>query len=236
MGDVQTPTQKIAAKAGVSAPSAGAPCVICGGASGEVLRASAVLKSTFLDASRCAAWGSAWLCPSCAYLMGRTNPVPGNREEPNGPLGGGNFRNYSHVVIGDDYWPLSKGHKAELSELLRRAQAGCRWAIGLGLSGQKHSALFMRWGWVTTDDGRRSKGPDVLAPIPAIRSLLALGLPKSAIEEGQYLPRTWVQHAEALRAFEATWGAERGSVAFELALWLVVDSDHDEEILHVRRA
>jgi hypothetical protein len=156
--------------------------------------------------------------------------VPG-RPPAAGKKLGGNFRNYSHIVeIVDGEVRYANATKAEpeiVTAFLQRAKEGT-WYAAIAESGQKHTIPWAPpnppgvGGVVAFDDQLISvpHAPDRWELLPAIESLLLLGVPRGVILDGCWTVDLVRKHGEALRAFDVTWDHERGGGFFHLTLHL----------------
>lgn len=162
------------------------------------------------------------VCDACLFCFSDQNEPLQKRTGKDKPQ---KFRNYSHFVHDGQWYPLSKGQKAEMKRLLL---AGCEVAI-IADSGQKHLAFRAQLGWWQFEEQRLLPCPELLAELLApIESLYNAGASKAEIESGNYDSRTiqkiglavWQSHEQQLKA-------RRGGLPFKLAVFLAQKEEAD---------
>lgn len=136
------------------------------------------------------------------------------------------MQNYSHLVIGGEWRPLSKGDKAEMRRALLEMPFPELAAIAD--SGQKHIAFRARRnppgqaaGWVQFEEQCLWVEPSALAGLLEVIEELYQGFSKSEIESGEYFPHRILQFGlDRWQALEERIRAERGKLLFALAIFL----------------
>ena len=195
-------------------------CRTCGETSRGILF-SGWARPTFMDWDKLTA--GEIICEACRFCFDDSNPVLDAR------LGKARqrMRNYSHFVVGGEWFPLSKGNKTKMSELLALSPE----VVVIAESGQKHIAFRALPGWWQFEELRIVPDASLLRRmVSAIQPLYDGGFAKSEIESGRYnqrrvlafgLPR-WLSADGELRSM-------RGSPVFTLALFLAQKEEKEEE-------
>lgn len=208
-----TVSELIFAAAGYAATSALAgQCRTCGAQStGEPF--AKWVKDSFTDHDKL--FPGTIVCDACLFTFSDQNTDIQARLGKEKPQ---KSRNYSHFVARGAWYPLSKGQKAKMRELLL---AGCEVAV-IADSGQKHLVFRSKPGWWTFEEQRLLPCPELLAQLLApIEALYNAGASKAEIESGNYDSRTiqkigvatWQSHEQQLKA-------RRGGLPFKLAIFL----------------
>jgi hypothetical protein len=136
------------------------------------------------------------------------------------------MRNYSHFVSGGKWFPLSKGDKAVMRQLLMESPE----VAVIAESGQKHLIFRARPGWWQFEDNCLLPFPGELqALLEVVDRLYAGGFAKAEIESGRYAQQRILQFGfEEWCELEARIRAKRGSYQLLLALFLA-QRDQEEQ-------
>src|SRR5690606_28892119 len=140
------------------------------------------------------------------------------------------MRNYSHLVTRSGRWiPAMKNEKRAIAAaLLDRADPPV--VAVISLAGQKHLILRARVGWWHIEESALAPQPDAVARmLEPITALYTLGATKQAIETGQY-STAWLRKVDLQQwaACEQAIRPVRGSLLFQLAVWLTQKPEEDE--------
>lgn len=143
------------------------------------------------------------------------------------------MQNYSHFVIGGDWFPVSKGDKSLMTRLLLTPPFPCLAAIAT--SGQKHIAFRARRnlsdqaaGWVQFEEAAIWVDPKYLAVLlQTIESLYAV-FSKDEIGSGNYFShRIMIFGMDRWYELEQRIKPVRQTGLFQLALFLAQRSDDE---------
>lgn len=199
-------------------------CRLCGlDAIGEPW--AAWVKDTFTDHDKIQP--GTIICHAClacvddhsAVLQARTG-----RDKPQ------RMRNYSHLVTRSGRWiPAMKNQKRAIAAALLDRSDPPVVAV-ISLTGQKHLILRARVGWWQIEESALAPQPDALARmLEPITALYTLGATKQAIETGQY-STAWLRKVDLQQwaACEQAIRPVRGSLLFQLAVWLTQKPEEDE--------
>jgi hypothetical protein len=189
-------------------------CFLCGAA--MTYGVPAKFPPTFMDYDKARAPHSTHICDGCAFtLVERSVEL----QEITGKDKPQRMRNYSHVVLGGAWRPLSKAQKRETYEaLLQNPEVAV-----IAVSGQKHLCFRAQPGWWQVEEQAMRPDPQRLTEIMAIvQALYDAGFGKGEIESGQYAPyRIMRCGLEIWEPLEEAARPHRGSALFELAVYLV---------------
>lgn len=186
-------------------------CRTCG-SEGIGLPFTQWVKETFTDHDKLAP--GEIVCHACLFCFDEASTAiqqrTGKEKEPR-------FRNYSHFVLNGQWFPLSKGGKRQMREILGQSPS----VAVIAESGQKHLVFRARPGWWQFEEQQLPPCPDLLTDLLShIEPLYNAGANKSEIETGRYTQKTlmkmlpvWYEHEPALRVF-------RGGLPLQLALFL----------------
>lgn len=182
------------------------------------------VKPTFTDWDKL--MDGSIICHACQFCFTDQNEELARRLGKDAPQ---RMRNYSHFVVNGEWWPLSKGAKPRMLELL---MASPEVAI-VAESGQKHIIFRSRPGWWQIEERScRPFSADLARALFPIQDLYA-GFSKAEIESGRYSQHRifsfgigkWHHLEESVRQL-------RGSPILSLALFLVqkdeVEVDNDD--------
>jgi hypothetical protein len=154
---------------------------------------------------------------------------------------GGNWRNYCAMWDERGLVTATKGEKRLVRDFLARRHES-PWFCTVADSGQIHTIPFARMngpglGGVVLFDTELVVAPQDQSMIAAASELMTDGVTQEEIERGDYSPRSRTWSREAIDAFEATHGWERGRGWFSLGLWLAQrDKEEFERRLAARKA
>ena len=189
-------------------------CALCGVyGSGEPF--ARWVKSTFVDYDQLRHGGTV-VCPACQYCTAEFAPGLGlllGREREQ------RIRNYSHIITPDGAWHcLTPADKGRMFAML--TSTPCTAVIAL--TGQKHLVLRALPGWWQVETQRMLPDPEGLAFLMRHMQVLYEGCNKVEIETGNYTLRGIMRvGSERYKATEAAIRPKRGSLVFDLALWLL---------------
>lgn len=217
----------------------GALCATCGcpARRGLLMRKWPGADSLILDKLRVPA--SLYACDGCVFSC--TWIAPPGRVAKEGQGRGPSPTMYSHLLEltpdGPRYANASKGEKPIIRSWLTTPREHPWWIVVADM-GKKQLIPWAEWnhGPATGATIHLDDEPVVvgdLALVDAMAHLLTVGATKATLETGQYTPGEWGRCADALLAFERTWGHLRGAAWFRLALWL---GQRDEAAVEERMA
>lgn len=191
-------------------------CRVCG-AGGDGIQFSSWVRNTFTDHDKLVAGDI--LCKSCQFAFDESSMLLARRVGKEKPQ---RMRNYSHFVVCGEWIPLSKGDKARMTECLRRKPE----LTAIATSGQKHIIFRAQPGWWQIEE--QSTLPldgELWSILDTVESLYAV-FSKNEIETGRYSQRRMMEFglAEFLH-MENQIKLERGTLAFELAIFLATKGD-----------
>lgn len=165
------------------------------------------------------------ICHACLFCTDDHNLTLQQRTGRDKPQ---RMRNYSHIVTRGRAWhPLMKNQKRLIA---RHLQAWPAHVAVISLAGQKHLIFRARVGTWQIEEQSLAPQPTLLAHlITHAASLYTAGASKTAIEVGEYDQRTlmaiglttWQRRERELRA-------HRGSLLFQLAVWLARKDEADD--------
>lgn len=213
---------------------AGALCCLCASAlDGRGVRLSDA-GCTFVNQTNMRTPHSSWLCVQCFWsTKWKCPPGRTNKDKQTGE-GGGAAKGLSPAMLGHRWEVLADGttrygnhtkaDKSDLRAWLRAPKAGWWWCT-IADSGKKHTIAWAplnygsaRGARVLFDEQEIELGDHAL--IDDLCALLTAGATKASVERGDYNAGEWERCADAIRAFEDRWGAQRESPWFVLAVWL----------------
>lgn len=187
-------------------------CAVCG-IDGVGVPFSAWIKDTFTDLDKLIHGGTI-TCHACQFCSRDGLPTLAERTGKDKPQ---KFRNYSHIVHHGTWFPLSKGQKSAMRDLLVQSPE----VALIATSGQKH--LFYR-----SSPGRwQVEEQSMLPDVSTLRLLLDVVTPmlqifsKAELQTGRYDQRRillfgidpWRNAEQVLRAY-------RGTLIYDLVLFL----------------
>lgn len=147
------------------------------------------------------------------------------------------MRNYSHFVVGGQWLPMHKGMKSAMLDALR---AGPSVAV-IAVSGQKHIAFRARVGWWQIEE--MCAAPDMERLETCLDHVQALYriFSKGEIADDMMAPHRMMQYAYKysmadLLDRQAALRPQRGSMAFDLAIFLAQKEDEDDGLVGVPAA
>lgn len=205
-------------------------CAICASFTATGVPLADVCGSLTTDLGSFRAPQSEWACEGCALVRGRSAHPPGRAS--------GWYCNFSHFVDEQRIENASKGEKPRILAWLRGPKRGT-WSCAIADTGQKHVVCYAP---INLGGRGRVRFEEVEVALPAAddwaivddaTALLTAGATKEEMGTGDYTARAWTLCGDAVRAFEARWGALRGGAWFALVLWL---SQRDEAEVAVRLA
>ena len=186
-------------------------CRTCGNTRTGTLFSNWV-RPTFMDWDKITA--GEIICRACQFCFDDLNPtLDAKLARPRQRM-----RNYSHFVVNGEWFPLSKGNKTRMSELL----ASNPDVAVVAESGQKHILFRASPGLWQFEESRVIPDSQGLAhAASAIQPLYDGGFAKSEINSGRYGqkrilsygPAQWQENERIVRGL-------RGSQLFTLALFL----------------
>ncbi len=221
-----TPTGLIYEAAGSPAIPGDTPgtCRLCGRLDARGVAFRDWLKPTFMDHGLLRPGEIA--CHACLFCADDRNEALTARTGRDKPQ---RMRNYTHIVAGGSWYPLGKNQKREMAALLL-GDPGPALAV-IALSGQKHLCFRARAGWWQIEEqATRPLTEPLRWLLPAVTMLYEAGASKGEIESGHYTQGTlrrlpdlalWFSRESILRPM-------RGSLAFQLAVWLAQKPDSEE--------
>lgn len=187
-------------------------CAVCG-IDGVGVPFDEWLSDTFTDLDKLVHGGTI-ACHACQLCSGNGLVMLADRVGKDKPQ---KFRNYSHIVHNGIWYPLSKGQKGAMRDLLVQSPE----VVLIAISGQKH--LFYR-----SVPGRWQVEEQSMIPdVPTLRMLLDLVTPmlqvfsKAELETGRYDQRRIIMYGiDAWRQAEQVFRSHRGTLIYDLALFL----------------
>lgn len=199
-------------------------CRLCGD-TGEGIPFEAWVKDTFTN--RDLLHPGEIACDACQF-------VTDTKSAPLQSLTGRDklqkMMNYSHFVVDGVWHPYHKGQKAEMLTALRANPS----VAVIAVSGQKHIAFRSRVGWWQVEEGAVSPNLPRLEHCLAHINNLYRVFSKGEIEGEAYIPSRMMEYTqrygiEALLAAQNALRPHRGSIYFELALYLAQREDEDAQ-------
>lgn len=163
------------------------------------------------------------VCKDCAFWFEESSQLLAGITGKDKPQ---RMRNYSHFIVNDKWYPLSKSDKTKMIELLLGEPFPELAAVAE--SGQKHIVFRAirnpqgsRAGWLQFEEQRIWINPlELKSLIDTIENGLSV-FSKSELASGNYLPYRIIQFGlSQWQALEAVIKSQRGSLFFQLALFL----------------
>jgi len=156
-------------------------CRVCG-KFGLGLLFDAWVRSTFTDLDKL--FPGEIMCHACLFCFDERNAVLAEKTGKKCPQ---RMRNYSHFVVGGEWYPLTKANKSEMRKLLIRNPT----IAIVALSGQKHIIFRARRGWWQIEEHSSPPFPELLAYLlEQVESLYQCGASKKEIIHGHYSQKT----------------------------------------------
>lgn len=161
------------------------------------------------------------ICHACQFLFSEASPVLAAKVGKEKPQ---RMRNYSHFVVDGDWYPLNKGQKREMRDLLLR----CPSLAVVAESGQKHLLFRAKPGWLQFEEQSAPHNPAALQRhIDAIDALY-LHFNKVEIASGRYSPhRIKACGVDVFTELEGCAAQLRGGLYFDVALFLAQQEDNN---------
>jgi hypothetical protein len=206
-------------------------CRFCGAETAEGIPFDQWVKPTFTDWDKLLPGDC--ICADCQFWFDESSAALAERVGKDKPQ---RMRNYSHFVLNGAWIPLTKGDKAQMVGLLLGESFPELAAIAV--SGQKHIVFRAvrnppggSAGWAQFEEQRMWVDSAALRSLLDTAQALYAGFSKSEIESGQYQPHRILQFGiERWQLLEARVKSQRGSLLFQLALFLAQRSDDDSGI------
>lgn len=203
-------------------------CRFCGNTVETGILFNLWVKPTFTDWDKLMPGDG--VCEACLFWFDEASTV---LQEYFGKDKPQRMRNYSHFIVLDQWFPLSKAQKTDMATLLLSEPFPELAAIAS--SGQKHIVFrAMRnppgaaSGWVQFEDQQIWVDPAELRWLLSVLSDLYVMFSKSEIETGEYDPRRIQQFGiERWQEYEAVVKPRRETPFFALALFLLQRGDED---------
>jgi hypothetical protein len=178
------------------------------------------VKQTFTDHTYARA--GTIICQACQFCASDRCPGLAERQRKDKPQ---RFRNYSHIVVAGIWYPLSKGEKPKMRELLINPVD----AAIIAVSGQKH--LFYRavpgW-WQVEEIPMRAQPTELDLLLRAIIPMLDV-FSKAEILSGRYDQRRIMMFGlPRWRMCEHAIAPQRGSALLDLAVFLAQKDEDDD--------
>lgn len=208
-------------------------CWLCGGLLIDPIPRDSWVKPTFTNHNIVGDPDSAFICGPCEWAHSDRNVDLQRLTGKDKPQ---RMRNYTHIVSGGVWYPLSKGQKRDMAALLL-AGGGFPELVVIAESGQKHLVFRATvnqpgqlTGWVQFEEDTLCIQQGVLRDcLTGINSLLTLGFSKAEIESGNYLTyRIRQTGIETWDELESEIAGLRGSPVFALAVFLGQKEEADE--------
>ena len=189
-------------------------CWVCGAESERTMDRLRWMGANFVGQNRVRCPSSDRVCEACVSVMSGRPPDT--------------MRMYSHLVEGERWQKLNKGHKPAMREFLRGPHPK-EWFAAIADSGQKHIIP-----WCPRNAPNQAGGAvlfeEQIVVLPKTHSgwmlidhtseLLTVGATKEEVASGDYSARAWAIAGVELQAFEARYSGLRGGAWFGLAVWL----------------
>lgn len=192
-------------------------CAICG-IDGVGIPFDDWLKDTFTDLDKLV-HGGAIACHACQFCSHNQSAYLAKQTGKDKPQ---KFRNYSHIVYNGVWYPLSKGQKSAMRDLLVQSPE----VVLIATSGQKHTfyrSVPGRW---------QVEEQSMLPDVPMLRMLLDIVTPmlqvfsKTELETARYDHRRIIMYGvDAWRQAEQVLRVYRGTLIYELVLFLAQKED-----------
>lgn len=195
-------------------------CAVCG-IDGVGVPFGAWLKDTFTDLDKLRHGGTI-ACHACQFCSLNQSAYLAQRTGKDKPQ---KFRNYSHIVHNGVWYPLSKGQKGAMRDLLMQSPD----VVLIATSGQKH--IFYR-----SAPGRWQIEEQFMLPnVPTLRRLLDMVIPmlsvfsKAEVESGRYDQRRIIMYGvDAWRQSDQMLRSYRGTIIYDLVLFLAQREEESE--------
>jgi hypothetical protein len=201
--------------------SASGVCRVCG-SQGAGISFEEWVRDSFTDRDKLQP--GEIICRSCLFCFDERSTLLTKLTRKLKPQ---RMRNYSHFVVGDKWYPLSKGQKPQIRELL----FACPSVAVIAESGQKHIIFRAQAGWLQFEEQRTLLHPGrIKAMLELVETLYQAGASKIQIASGHYsqsVIRTI--GVEQWSAMEARIRPQRGSLVLSLALLLAQKEDGSDE-------
>jgi len=217
-----TASQLIWKAAGSPAMKSGASgyCCLCGAQSRGMPFASWV-KDAFMDFDKLKS-GSI-VCEACQFTTDDQSVILQKKLRRDKPQ---RMRNYSHFVCKGQWWAFHKGQKRQMEAFL----VGLAEVAVVATSGQKHLVFRAKPGTWQIEEQHMLPAPAKLIEIHTHVERLLPFFSKTEIESGQYAQhrilkcglQQWKNHEDELKR-------ARGSLVFQLAVWLSQKEDDGPE-------
>lgn len=194
-------------------------CRTCGGESIGLLFSEWV-RDTFTDRDKLLP--GEIICHACLFCFAEQSELLAKKVGKDKPQ---RMRNYSHFVMNGEWFPLSKGDKARMRELLLISPQ----VVIIADSGQRHIAFRARRGWWQFEEQAMLPCPALLESLlEPVESLYQVGASKSEIESGHYSQKSIqaIGVANFLR-LDGKIKNHRGSLSLKLALFLAQKESED---------
>lgn len=155
------------------------------------------------------------ICHACLFCFEEASTLLAERTGKDKPQ---RMRNYSHFVINGEWFPLTKGEKRRMVEMMRRKPD----AVVIAVSGQKHILFRARPGWWQIEERTVLPFPGVLWPLlDVVEQLYSGGFSKEELETGRYSQHRMMQFGLAgFMNLEARLRPHRGALPLQFALFL----------------
>lgn len=206
-------------------------CWICAGTHARGILIGKWQAASYTDQNKARVQSATHVCEPCAWACSWV--VPPGFPPPEQGKKGLNLRLFSHLHDDRGYLALNKASKPAILKWLREPKQG-EWFAAIADTGQKHVLPWTPVNVAPNGGVVRFEETNVTLPrddrgwrvVDGMIALLSLGVTKGEIESGDYYPRSWQQHAQAIRDFEHEHDMRRSGAWFGLALWL---SQRDED-------
>lgn len=162
------------------------------------------------------------VCHACLFCFDDRNQNLTTITGKNKPQ---RMRNYSHFIVNDKWYPLSKGEKGKMRELIWMDPS----VAVIAISGQKHITFRARPGWWQIEENCIAPNLEALEKLMGpVESLYQAGATKTEIESGHYYQKSIAKVGLALwRDLELKLRIFRGGPYLALAVFLAQKDDDD---------
>jgi hypothetical protein len=139
---------------------------------------------------------------------------------------GQKFRNYSHIIAGNIWYPLTKANKREMYQLIT---SGTCQVVCLSDSGQKHLYFKHRTGFWQLEDQFIVPDIDTLKFLhQRFSELLELGFSQTEIITGNYIGyRVMKAGLQAWKTIEDQIKPHRGTLIFNFTAWIMYNNNQN---------
>lgn len=199
-------------------------CRLCGDA-GDGIQFDSWVKDTFTNHDLLRP--GEIICDACQFATDTKSPILQALTQRDKLQ---RMTNYSHFVVDGRWLAYHKGQKSEMLAALR----GNPSAAVIAISGQKHIAFRARVGWWQVEES--AVAPDLPRLEHCLKHVSDLYrvFSKGEIEGEAYIPSRMMEYAqrygmEGLLEAQAALRPHRGSIYFELALYLAQREDDDDD-------